>query len=800
MLIVIMQYTRHNIFGTWLLLGWDSPNYVWLAKNVITSGPMYLARVWSYPNLYVQSLAFLAYLTGDVLIVERILPLLFGVLLIYMNARLTFTMTNNIHVAGLAALFTSLSINALRLLADLHRNLMALVLSFIVLLIVTNLDYRRSLVSKGYIFLVFLLTIIASTSFETFFVLCITLLVYSVLVKNAKRLASFILACAIPTVVLALLFPRFFLAYTETVQFWSSKVGSGLTLNLVLLWLGGSWILFGFFIIGIGYLSHKAVIQNNKPALSVFSWVIVIILLVGIIQLRIIPLSQDFSTRALIIMPVPILLSLAVSACTIFVKERTIEIGVYLSKRKYLRRVSMRLLLFCLAFLLIFGSGVIVSQNADNFLTPYIPRSGYDKIVKATDYIRSSGLRIPVFVFYGDSAVWHTYLYRSYIGMEIGEHFAYYGQIENLLRLVRTETQSSDPLISEMENQQSMVFYLEMLGNPITPLYYHESYINSVEALMAHPIVIITPEFFNGKIPFYIKPFYVEEGIYIIPSNSVLKISDVVYGPAITLVKNGIPTQVRSEYLYIDPVNSNIIHLQVNGSTGYSSYNFTDFPSDWEFEKIEQAGDISFPEYDPMRINGTKASINNDPADSTKDWSTLWPEQNGSFEIETSSRKEGLASLKVAGKTDSWGNLGVRYDSLGTWDLSKVSLMGLWAKTSETAPFSMTMYDSSGRLRVFYALRSGESRLATSLWKRFVAELDNYTSQTDGFDIGMVDFIDFYISSGVGKSVSFWIDDLTIDNVSSSKGFIYKSRVLVDEAVVAYFSFYINKDHDSLSP
>ena len=39
----------------------------------------------------------------------------------------------------------------------------------------------------------------------------------------------------------------------------------------------------------------------------------------------------------------------------------------------------------------------------------------------------------------------------------------------------------------------------------------------------------------------------------------------------------------------------------------------------------------------------------------------------------------------------------------------------------------------------------------------------------------------------MGKSLSFWIDDLTVDSTLDLGRFVYKDRVPFDEAVVAYF-------------
>ena len=80
-----------------------------------------------------------------------------------------------------------------------------------------------------------------------------------------------------------------------------------------------------------------------------------------------------------------------------------------------------------------------------------------------------------------------------------------------------------------------------------------------------------------------------------------------------------------------------------------------------------------------------------------------------------------------------------------------------------------------------------EDGSATTGWKRFVVNLRDYTSQTPGFSINSVDHIDLFVYSTVGKNLSFWIDDLTVDKSVELENFIYKDRVPADETVVAYF-------------
>jgi hypothetical protein len=786
-LIILLQYLRHGIFGTSLLLGWDSPGYVWLAKEVITKGPIHMIVSWNYPHFYVQLLAFFGYLTNNVVMMERILPIFFTILLIYANSQIVLKITNRIYVAGLASLLTVLSVNVLRLLADLHRNLMALSLSTITFLIVLDIDNTQSFPKRKYLFFTSLLFVIAITQFETYFILCLSLVLYGFLTRNLKTTLMLTLACAIPALILLLLFPTYFTGYISTVIFFERQ----LTLNDIFLWTGSSWVLLGLLTVGSIHLLFKAKQKDNRLAKLVFCWFFVTIFLVILSGLGHI-LPAEFALRILLILPLPILLALSLSACEDFVKSPHLKHFVLSARSKYSIQVNVqRLLLFFVIFALVTSSTFAVYQRIDEFMIPYVPRSGYEKIGAIIDSFAERGSSKPVIVFYGEPGFWHSNLYRNYIGIEIGEHFAYYGNIEDLFHLVISEPKiTCDPYWMGIERYFSVLYLTELFGNwsgPPPPMYSHDSYITNVTELMSHPIVIITPEFYNDKIPYCLKPFYVGDGIYVIPPNSQIDFTKISYGPEITVTRDGIASKINCTYLYIDPKNPSIVYLSVNASSGYTSYNFTNFPSNWVFQRIEQGGDRSFPEMDPRRVNGTKALVGNDPADSMVDWSSPWPEQNATLAIDTSTKKEGYASLKVCGKTDSWGNLGVRYDLNTTWDLSRYSSISVWVKSNQSAPFSITIMDANGNSRTFWSIKAGDGS-ATTGWKRFAVNLSDYTSQTGDFNLSMVDRIGFYVSdSHIGKPISFWIDDLTVDTSLALETAIYKDRVPVNEMVVIYF-------------
>ena len=562
-----------------------------------------------------------------------------------------------------------------------------------------------------------------------------------------------------------------------------------LTVGEILLWTGGSWVILGFMILG-SFLFFKPELRSKKLASLIFSWCLVLTALISLIGAKIVHLPTDFTYRSLMILPIPVLLASAAQGCNNLISHHLwTKTSLSTQKRRSFKAIFRRLPPFLIAFFLIGSSAFLTIQYVDVFFTSFIPRSDYEKILETKQFLAQNSLSTPVFVFRGNPPVCYANLYRNYLGAEIGEHFAYYGDIENLFQFVPSKPEINyDLYLSELEKYYITFYFNEMRGNLTglpPPMYIHDSYITNVAELMSHPVVIITPEFYNHEIPYCLKPFYIGDGIYIIPPNSQIDFK-AVQGPEITVIRDNIPFKINSTYLYIDPKDPSIVYLSINASHGYTSYNLTDFPSNWIFQRIEQGGDISFPEVYPTRVNGTKAIIGNDPADSMTGWSSHWPAQNAVLQIDTSTKKEGYASLKISGKTDSWGCLSVRYDSLGTWDLSGYSSISVWAKCNESMPFSIGLVDSDDRSRTFWCLKAGEGS-ATTGWKRFVVNLTDYVSQTSGFNIKAVDCIHLYVYSDIKKSVTFWVDDLTVDTALNLTKSIYKDRVSVDETVVAYF-------------
>jgi hypothetical protein len=750
--ITLLQYCKYDLLGTGLLLGWDSPINVWIARDIITNGPQYVAHFGNYPLFYIQLLALLGYIAGNVILIERILPIAFSTLLIYANAKITHKITKNIHTAGLAAVLTAISINTLRLYSDLNRNLMVLALSFTTFILIANfIDEKpigkKTLLDKTYLSIMALYFVIAGTQIETFVVLALTTILLGILTRNWKKLIALTLIPAIPTVTILTISPKLPLGYLNQL----GTLTRQLTLNEILLWAGGSWILFTFLITGTAYITYKTLRQKNTLASAILSWTAIITLLVILTTQEIIPLPTEYVIRALFILPIPILFATAVYASGRLLKNTFIEIAMTSPTKRHALKINLKhITLAATTVLLVTSSITITAQHYDEFLIPYITTPSYEKIQAAAQYLNAKGYTKPIVIFYGENANWYTNLYSSYLGAEIGTHYYYKGDINNLLHFPNSQTQDN----------QKIAF--------------------------AYPILLITPYLYDKEIPYYITRYHIGQGIYIIPPSSSIAY-ETDYGPTITITTDNSIKEVRSEYLYADQDDPSTIILRV-ATKGHTTYTFENYPQNWAFLKLEQGGALSYPETDPRRFDGAKAMEGNDPAESTQNWTTS---QTATINTENSPAKEGQANLRITGTTDLWGNLGARYNPQGTWDLSSQFSLAVWAKANENAPLSITLTDSAGNTRTYWDIKPDDTS-ATAQWKRFVVNLNAYTSQNGDFDLSKVDSIDFYVYSNPGRKMTLCIDDPIIDSALPTEQTVYKARVSDKDLIVAYFAVRIN--------
>ena len=187
-----------------------------------------------------------------------------------------------------------------------------------------------------------------------------------------------------------------------------------------------------------------------------------------------------------------------------------------LSVLRFGTRDLTRTLTIILVGALLLANGAFGASQSGVYFNPYISTSSYNKILQATNYVTDQNGGVPIFVF--DGSIGHASLYRSYASELIGENFAYYGTLSNLLQLRPTVSNSSDLYFSESETSLSQGYLAQMSHNVTVPSpFIHTSYITNNGTLNSHTIVFITPELDNDILPSIVDKFLIGNGIYVVP-------------------------------------------------------------------------------------------------------------------------------------------------------------------------------------------------------------------------------------------------------------------------------------------
>jgi len=492
------------------MLGWDSPSYVALAKELTKSGELQTIGAWTYPQLYVQLLATLGFALGNITLSERILPLFFAFLTVYSSYLITFRISTNVHIAGISALLQAFSISFLKIVSDNNRNLMALSLSFVVILIVEGVGKGQPRL-RDYLILTALTMAIAFAQFETFGILSLTLIISALLSRKIQQIITSSLIVGIPTVLTVVAFPGFLVNYFQTpIQTAKQTLG----LADLSYWIGGSALTLGVFVLGYAYALRKWRRNNSTLSLLMFVWSTILLGIFFAVYVGVLPLQAEFGVRALLVIPSDVMISLGVMVVW------AVILTLLRPRKLSLVRIGSRglttTLTAVLVVALLLANGAFGASQSGVYFNPYISTASYNKILLATNYVKDQNGGVPIFLF--DGSIGYASLYRSYVSELIGENFAYYGTLSNFLQLKPTVSNSSDPYVSESEISLSRSYLAEMSGNISGPSpFIHTSYITNNSTLNSHMIVFITPELDNDTLPSVVDKFLIGNGIYVVP-------------------------------------------------------------------------------------------------------------------------------------------------------------------------------------------------------------------------------------------------------------------------------------------
>lgn len=769
-----IRYSSSGLLGTRLLLGgWDTPFYSWHAAVELRYGTSYMLGFWQYPQFYTQLLALLSWIAGDVVLTQRILPLVLGCVNVWLISTTSLRISRDPVTAYLTALLAPVSIGTLWLVSEFHRNHLAYLVMLALFLRLSRPGADRRWID--YAFAAGGLFIIAGTQFETYAIGSLTLLLTCALQKNWKNLQLVLAGVVSATGALLAIFPSFITLYylNPPQQSYVPNVSFGIA-DLIFWTIGFPFIL-PVFLVGFLSLYRRAIPRQNSLALNILLFSLVLIgASIGLMYTSLVAIA----IRPALLVPVPIILAMGIRGLPDVVKEFQSWVRGPSSHGPRAERRADRLgtLPVVLVTIIVLASLTFSTSSAvDKVVVSYVSVPASVKIQALASYLSQYGLEVPVVMFHGPS-LWVGDEYRAYLGIEVGEHLAYYGDLQNLSAFIPTRPPFPYPA-DEIAYFTSVKYLREMTGVDRYLIFPEKSVVRNYSELRSRPIAFLSPEVYGEPVPFYILRYRVSAGLYVVPTFS--QIENYV-NPIMTLQSDGATRTVNGTYLDYKT-------LRVDMGQDSSWYRLTSIPNCFALWRLTQGGAISFPEFDPRRPSQLPAIVGNDPAEDINAWKP-YPTLSGTqFTFDSQMAKEGQYSLRALGKTDAYGGFPIVYGQSVPMDLSHSGILAFWAQSSSgNVTWVLTLFDSSGR-RTSYWHNENEISPTITAWNRLVFRLGIPTDAEPGFDLSNVTSVIVNAFAGrADMSITVYIDDFMTD-VLMDNGSVYKGRIRAGEDVVAYF-------------
>jgi len=503
---VVYQYSR---YGVSYPLDWDLPLCVYHVNWIIKYGPISFMVKNLQVGLFYLILAFFGFLSSNTKLTLIVLNTISALAYIYLFSELAFTITKSHSTAGLTALLASLSTNILNLYG-VPSQLFAYVL---LLLVINNISFISSIFSLKNVRW-WLLVIVSSAIcwVHWFFTYSLFLLAFAITFlfsEHRRNLARFGVASAILAIIPQLLG---LLSYVSDLGYTAQlHIPVQPTLNLYLdhlLGWGGArnWVLFAVSIIGVSMLVKKILRERDDTALISLSWFVALVLIFHtcfLINAWYLPWNI-LSHRLSLLFPTPLLLALGMKEFYGKINNSAlIKIGRG-TKSFTLRTSTLMFILLISGPFYSYGSDFCAVRNSD--IITWMDKQTYGRVLFVKDKITEFNCNHePIFAFFNvsDGTVGYS---SNIIGMEIGQHYVYYGKLGFLFMGLPTP---SSYFKKEQEKITQEVWFKRLLQDGIN------------EKILYHPIIIMA-DFYRDSIPGYLKHYQVENGIYIIPPKGLL--------------------------------------------------------------------------------------------------------------------------------------------------------------------------------------------------------------------------------------------------------------------------------------
>jgi hypothetical protein len=162
-----------------------------------------------------------------------------------------------------------------------------------------------------------------------------------------------------------------------------------------------------------------------------------------------------------------------------------------------------RAILIVLIILLTLPSYNIFKISLGRNMRPWINDSTYQNLYLVTDYDELDNINNPVFVFYKSKSFGLLHIYRNYTYIILGEHYAYYGKIEDAINLTPPNELS---YLSNIEQNKSLSLFMDTND-------YNNISLSEFTKDNEDFSLIIMNQFYRDSVP---DNYYVKDGLAVI--------------------------------------------------------------------------------------------------------------------------------------------------------------------------------------------------------------------------------------------------------------------------------------------
>ncbi len=497
---------QYSTFGLSRYLGWDTSTYVEQAREIQLLGLSAKPFQYGYPNLYFAVVWAMGSLLGDLGLAERMLPIAMGMILVAIYYRLGRELFRDKErlLAGVTAVLAALSVNTMRLMSDLHRNLFSLIACLAILIILTEVDDGRRGQKRTLPWLVVLGAAAALSQMETYAVVLLIVLIYTAQDLKARWMLA--ISTALPVLVAAPFMLNFYATYPG-LAFNIDPADPGLVPSDVVYYHGGLLPLLFLAVIGVAALAYRAW-HGPSAARFLLMWYGILMVLVGFLWATRWGLPPY---RPLYLLPVPILLALSVRDLSRLavrgfrrIRAQGVSGGPPAEHHAAFVHAAATGSLACLVILATLSG---LAAQKDLYLQPFINEQQYSELESAGNALRPYSLSQPILVFAGYNGSWYYSMDEAYVGISSGPVLGYFGRPQFLLTL--TDPLVVDPGLSNTPNPSRFA-----AARLFTQL---RNSVSDPSALSTHPILVSVPGLYDRPVSdYFVRKHRVSTDLYLV--------------------------------------------------------------------------------------------------------------------------------------------------------------------------------------------------------------------------------------------------------------------------------------------